>query len=139
MTVARQSGFSLPSLLVFFLILGFVLTVFLKLFPLYQDDILVNNAFKSFAEAHKDDLSAMNKNEMNSHLSKFFTINGVRGEAANLNHLEVERLRDKVIFRYAYETRVPFMNNVDLIVWFKTELDSSNPQACCKPSEPTKK
>ncbi len=76
---------------------------------------------------------------MSSHLSKFFTINGVRGEAANLNHLEVERLRDKVIFRYAYETRVPFMKNVDLIVWFKTELDSSNPQACCKPSEPTKK
>jgi hypothetical protein len=139
MSVSRQSGFSLPSLLFFFLVLGFLLTVFLKLFPLYQDDILVTQAFKAFAETHKDDLSSMNKNEMSSHLSKFFTINGVRGEAANLNHLEVERLRDKVIFRYAYETRVPFMKNVDLIVWFKTELDSSNPEACCKPSESTKK
>lgn len=139
MSVLRQSGFSLPSLLVLFLVLGFTLTVFLKLFPLYQDDILVSQAFKSFAETHKDDLGGMGKNEMSSHLSKFFTINGVRGEAANLNHLEVERLRDKVIFRYAYETRVPFAKNVDLIVWFKTELDSSNPQACCKPSDPAKK
>lgn len=139
MSVSRQSGFSLPSLLFLFLVLGFTLTVFLKLFPLYQDDILVDQAFKSFAENHKDDLGAMGKNEMSSHLSKFFTINGVRGEAANLNHLEVERLRDKVIFRYAYETRVPFVKNVDLIVWFKTELDSSNPQACCKPSDTSKK
>ena len=36
-------------------------------------------------------------------------MNSVRGDAADLKHLEVERLRDKVIFRYAYETRVPFV------------------------------
>jgi len=139
MSVLRQSGFSLPSLLVLFLVLGFTLTVFLKLFPLYQDDLLVNEGFKTFVEAHKEDLGMMGKPEMTSHLSKFFTVNGVRGDAADLKHLEVERLRDKVIFRYAYETRVPFVKNVDLIVWFKTELDSSNPQACCKPSDPAKK
>jgi hypothetical protein len=139
MSSSRQLGFSLPSLLFFFLVLGFSLTVFLKLFPLYQDDMLVKEAFKTFAEAHKDDLGAMTKNEMNTHLSKFFTVNSVRGEAADLKHLEVERLREKVVFRYAYETRVPFVKNVDLIVWFKTELDSANPQACCKPSESAKK
>lgn len=139
MSVSRQSGFSLPSLLFFFLVLGFLLTVFLKLFPLYQDDLLVKEGFKTFIEAHKEDLGNMTKVEMSTHLSKFFTVNSVRGEAADLKHLEVERLRDKVIFRYAYETRVPFVKNVDLIVWFKTELDSSNPQACCKPSESTKK
>jgi hypothetical protein len=139
MSVSRQSGFSLPSLLVLFLVLGFSLTVFLKLFPLYQDDLLVKEGFKTFVEAHKEDLGSMTKVEMSTHLSKFFTVNSVRGEAADLKHLEVERLRDKVIFRYAYETRVPFVKNVDLIVWFKTELDSSNPEACCKPSESTKK
>ncbi|MEY4587927.1 MAG: hypothetical protein RL497_3 [Pseudomonadota bacterium] len=139
MPCSRQSGFSLPTLLFLFLALGFGLTVFLKLFPLYQDDMLVKEAFKTFAEAHKDNLSSMTKNEMSSHLSKFFTVNGVRGEAANLNHLEVERLREKVIFRYSYETRIPFVKNVDLIVWFKNELDSSNAEACCNPSEPAKK
>ncbi|HEY6529595.1 MAG TPA: DUF4845 domain-containing protein [Cellvibrionaceae bacterium] len=139
MSFSRQLGFSLPSLLFFFLVLGFSLTVFLKLFPLYQDDMLVKEAFKTFAEEHKDDLGGMTKNEMNNHLSKFFTVNGVRGEAADSKHLEVERLREKVVFRYAYETRVPFIKNVDLIVWFKTELDSTNPQACCKPSESAKK
>lgn len=139
MSVSRQSGFSLPSLLVLFLVLGFSLTVFLKLFPLYQDDMLVKEGFKTFLEAHRDNLGDLSKVEMSSHLSKFFTVNSVRGEAADLKHLEVERLRDKVIFRYAYETRVPFVKNVDLIVWFKTELDSSNPEACCKPSESTKK
>ncbi len=139
MTVARQSGFSLPSLLVFFLILGFVLTVFLKLFPLYQDDLLVKEGFKTFLAAHPEDLETMTKTEMTNHLNKFFTVNNVRGDAADLKHLEVERFRDKVIFRYSYENRVPFVKNVDLVVWFKTELDSSNPQACCKPSDPTKK
>jgi hypothetical protein len=139
MSYHRQSGFSLPSLLFFFLVLGFCLTVFLKLFPLYQDDLLVKEAFKSFAEERKADLNSMTKNEFSTHLGKFFTINGVRGEAADLKHLEVERLRDKVVFRYSYEQRVPFAKNVDLVVWFKNELDSSNPQACCKPSETVKK
>lgn len=139
MSRSRQSGFSLPSLLFFFLVLGFCLTVFLKLFPLYQDDLLVKEGFKTFAEAHKGDLGAMTKTEMVSHLGKFFTVNSVRGEAANLAHLEVERLREKVVFRYSYETRVPFVKNVDLVVWFKTELDSSSPQECCTPREPAKK
>lgn len=139
MSVLKQSGFSLPSLLFFFLVLGFVLTVFLKLFPLYQDDLLVKEALKTFAEAHKSDLNSMTKSDMSTHLSKFFTVNGVRGDASNLSHLEAEVLREKVVFRFSYETRIPFAKNVDLVVWFKNELDSSNPQACCKPSEPLKK
>lgn len=139
MSRSRQSGFSLPSLMFFFLVLGFCLTVFLKLFPLYQDDLLVKEAFETFAEQHKEDLGAMTKAEMSTHLGKFFTVNGVRGEAGKLEHLEAERLREKVIFRYSYETRVPFVKNVDLVVWFKTELDSSNPQECCTPRDPAKK
>ena len=44
---------------------------FLKLFPLYQDDLLVKEGFKTFLEAHKEDLGNMTKVEMSSHLSKF--------------------------------------------------------------------
>jgi hypothetical protein len=139
MTQKSQRGFSLPSLLLFFLALGFALTVFLKLFPIYQDNILIQQALKSLAEKHPEDLKDLTKGVIASDLAQFYTLNNVRGEAADTKHLKVEYLRDKTVIRVDYEIRVPFVKNVDLVVWFKNELDSSKPQECCKASENAKK
>ena len=139
MLFGRQRGASLLSMLLMFIGFAFALTVFLKLFPVYQDDIYVGQALKALAEKHPSDLADLTKPQIMNELSTFYTLNNVRSEAANPEHLQIERLREKTIIRINYEVRVPFIKNIDVVAWFKNELDTSKPQACCKPSEISKK
>jgi hypothetical protein len=57
----------------------------------------------------------------------------VRGEAAKA--LNVERRQEKTIISVNYETRIPFLANIDVVVKFDNVLDSSRPDECCSVSE----
>lgn len=126
-----QRGSSLLSVLLLILGFGFTLTCFLKLFPIYQDGLLVQKALKDVATRHQAQLKDISRDEVVSDLDKFFMLNNVRSSDIDLKKLKVDRQRDKTLFRLDYEVRINFMHNVDLVVWFKNELDSSKPEACC--------
>ena len=123
------------SLLLLFVLasLGFFLTCFFKVGPAYLDNYYIVAALRSFAEDHPDDLAQLSRETIRSELNKFYTINNVRGEAAKALH--VERRQEKTIITVAYETRIPFLFNTDVVVKFNNVLDSSRPDECCSVSE----
>lgn len=123
------------SLLLLFVLasLGFFLTCFFKIGPAYLDNRYIVSALKSLAKDHPDDLAQLSRETIRQELSKFYTINNVRGDAAKA--LEIERRQDKTIITIAYETRISFLANIDVVVKFNNVLDSSRPDECCSVSD----
>lgn len=134
MNRSKQKGINTLLLLFVLSMAGFLLLCFFKLGPAYMDNQYVVEALESLAESHPDDLHLLTKTQINSELSKFYTINNVRGEITK--SLEVERMRDKALISISYEVRVPLLANIDVVMNFDNVLDSSKPDECCKPSEP---
>ncbi len=129
----KQAGMN--SLLLLFVLasLGFFLTCFFKIGPAYLDNRYIVSALKSLAKDHPDDLAQLSRETIRQELSKFYTINNVRGDAAKA--LEIERRQDKTIITIAYETRISFLANIDVVVKFNNVLDSSRPDECCSVSD----
>lgn len=129
-----QAGMSSLGLLFVLLIGAFALTCFFKLGPVYLDNWHISGALKSMGEQHATNLHQMSKDNIRSELSKFYTINNIRGEAAKA--LEVKRQKEYTLVIVAYEVRVPMFANIDVVLSFNNVLDSRNPDECCTPSEP---
>lgn len=131
----KNKQLGMNSLLLLFVLasFGFFLTCFFKLGPAYLDNYYIVDALKSLAEDHPEDLKDLSRDTIRQELSKYYTINNVRGEAAKA--LEIERKQDRTIITIAYENRIPFISNVDVVVKFNNVLDSSQPDKCCSSSE----
>lgn len=131
----KNKQLGMNSLLLLFVLasFGFFLTCFFKLGPAYLDNYYIVDALKSLAEDHPEDLKDLSRDTIRQELSKYYTINNVRGEAAKA--LEIERKQDRTIITIAYENRIPFISNVDVVVKFNNVLDSSQPDKCCSISE----
>ena len=129
MNKKKQTGMNSLMLLFVLASFGFFLTCFLKVGPAYLDNYYIVAALKDLAKEHPDDLAQLSKAEIRAELGKFYTINNVRGDAAKA--LDVERRQEKTIIKVAYETRVEFIANVDVVVKFNNVLDSSRPDECC--------
>lgn len=129
----KQLGMNTLLLLFVLVSFGFFLTCFFKIGPAYLDNYYIVEALQSLAEDHPEDLKDLSRDTIRQELSKFYTINNVRGEAAKV--LDIERKQDRTIITIAYETRVPFVANTDVVVKFNNVLDSSQPEKCCSPSE----
>lgn len=133
----KQAGMNSLLLLFVLVSFGFFLTCFFRVGPAYLDNRFIVSALKKLAEQHPDDLVSMPKSTIREELNKIYMINNIRGEAAKA--LEVERKQNKTIITVAYETRVPFVANVDVVVKFNNVLDTSRPDECCSASEEPEK
>ncbi|WP_188151746.1 DUF4845 domain-containing protein [Teredinibacter waterburyi] len=125
--LSAQRGFSTFGWLVVLVIVGFFLTCFFKLGPHYLDNRYVVSALQSFAD---QDINAMDRSEIKSQLQKFIQINGIRGTSEK--SFKVVRLKDRTLINSVYEERVHMFANVDVVLSFKQQLDSSNSEKCCK-------
>ena len=133
MNKKTQLGMSALMLLVVLVIASFLLTCFFKLWPVYLDNWSISGALKSMGEQHSSDLHQLSKTSIRSELSKFYTINNIRGEAAK--SLEVVRQKDYTLVIVAYEVRVPMFANIDVMLSFNNVLDSRKPEECCSASD----
>lgn len=134
MNRSKQKGMNSILLLFILAMLGFLLMCFFKLGPAYMDNTYIVSALESLAESHPDDLHTVTKTQLNQELSKFYTINNVRGDA--VKSLAVDRRQDKTLISISYEVRVPMFANVDVVLRFDNVLDSSKPNECCSVSDP---
>jgi len=108
---------------------GFVLTCFFRLGPHYMDNISVRDALRSLAEQN-DDVNNLDKEQIFKQLNNYILINNVRGKEAQA--FKVVRRKDYTLVNNAYEVRVPMFYNVDVVLTFKSQLDSSKPETCCE-------
>lgn len=136
MSLKRQQGMNTALLLFVLVMCGFLLTCFFKLGPAYLDNKYITDALRNLAENHPDDLKELSKSTIQSELQKYYTINNVRGEAAQ--SLTVDRTKEKTLISVNYETRVPLLANIDVVMKFNNVLDSSQPDKCCSVEEEKK-
>lgn len=118
---------------VFLILIGvfFVFTAF-KVVPPYAENRYIVSALKSLAR-NNNDLFSVSSADMREQLTKFYTVNNVRTEGRK--NIDIDRRSSRVIITIAYETRVEFFHNVDLVFSFDNQLDSSAPEQCCTPLE----
>lgn len=124
----RQAGVSALGWLMILAVAGFALTCMFKLGPHYLDNLSIKDALKSLAEQSAD-VNTMEKGEINKFLSNYMMINNVRGQEAK--SITILRKKGKTFVNSEYEVRVPLVWNIDVVMKFRRQLDSSNPEACC--------
>lgn len=129
----RQKGFSPIGWLLVILVGGFFLLVAFKVTPPYFDNMYIADALRTLPELGGGEYGYDNvtKTQVTSHLQKYFAVNNVRGEV--VKNIEVTRDKRNLIVDINYEVRVPFAYNVDVVMTFKNQFDSSRPDECCKP------
>ena len=124
----KQKGFLSWSTLLLIVAVGFVLMVTLKLGPHYIDNYYISVALKSLAREYPQ-IDELSNSDIERELSNFATINNIRGQEAR--SFKIVRKRDKVIVNNIYEVRQPLILNVDVVLSFKSQLSSANPELCC--------
>lgn len=132
-SIKKHSGISSLWLLFVLATAGFLLLCFFRLGPAYLENHQVKGALKQLGQNHPNSLAEMSNGAIRQELSRYYTINNIRGEPARA--LEIERQRERILIKVAYEVRVPMFSNIDAVMSFNNVLDSSQPDKCCKPSD----
>lgn len=133
-----QSGMSSLSLMTILLVAGFFMMCAFKLVPAYAENMYVVDALKALGNGVKP-VGEMNKGEIKSALQKHYMLNNVRSEGPN--NIDVERTRDGLLVNINYEVRTVLIDaiNLDVVVRFENQLDSTDVDSCCKPTKPVTK
>ncbi len=126
----KQRGLSSWGWLMTITAVGFVLTCGFKMGPVYLDNSFVVGALKSLGNSESD-LKQLSNGVIRSKLSKMFAINNIRGDVTK--QVKIVREKNRVLINIDYETRVPLFYNVDVVMTFNNQLDSSRPGECCTP------
>ena len=124
----KQQGLSAIGWLVVISIFGFCLLVLAKLGPHYLDNRYVVATLKTLAD--DPTFPRMTVSEVKSKLSKTFQINNVRGKPTK--SVKVTKKAQKILVIIEYEERLNLLHNVDVVLVFKHQLDSTEPELCCR-------
>ncbi len=124
-----QKGFLSYTQIFSLFALGVLILFIVKLMPVYSENVYVTDALKALSVNNRD-LNALDKNQIETQISKYMTVNSVAPDPAT--SISVKRMGDKYIVSSVYETRVPIIHNIDVVVSFKSQLDTSKPDECCK-------
>lgn len=116
-----QSGMSSLTLLIVLVGSAFILLSFFKIGPLYIDNYFVKSSVDALQD---DDVRKMSNRQIQSALSRYFMINGVRDISAKA--AKIERGDTKTLVKVDYEKRINFIGNLDVVVKFENHFDTSN-------------
>jgi len=114
-----QKGITLFSLAFFLMLLGFVVFVILKLFPVYMDDMSLKSSLESMAKDTTVEYSAAI--DVRSTVIKNLGLNNIT--QVSLDDISVKRDGDIYNINIDYEVRVPFIKNIDLAISFTNHAE----------------
>lgn len=122
-----QAGMGTMTLLVYLCFAGIVLLCSAKIVPaLYDDRVLVSKALESLAK--EPELQSMTKTEIKSKIDKFFSMNGIRGEATK--GIKVVRYGEGMLVNIKYEVRNNLFKNIDVVMQFEHQLNTATKECC---------
>ncbi|MEH6468976.1 MAG: DUF4845 domain-containing protein [Porticoccus sp.] len=116
----KQKGITVLGGLTALLIVGFFLTAFFKVGPLYLDNSFIRAALDSLA---LENIHTLTDKDVRKKLYSSFDVNNVRD--VDMKQLKIIRERTKTLVTLNYEKRIEFMGNVDVVVRFENSYDSS--------------
>lgn len=114
------------------MIAGFALMCLFRMVPAYVDNHYIKQALVSLADEGQQ-IETMSTEEIRRHIGRFFQMNNIRSQSEK--SVEVERRQENTLVTMKYEVRVPVIYNVDAVMTFNNEWDSSRPHECCTPAE----
>ena len=117
--MGRQRGASALTMMVVVLFFGGLLTLVIKLGPIYLDDMTIQEALESLDGT--EGLSEMGVAQVRTLINKRLSVNNVRGFDAK--NITVEKDGELVIINVDYEVRNNLFSNVDTVVHFKHEYE----------------
>ena len=117
--MGRQGGASALTVMVMVLFFGGLLTLLIKLGPVYLDDITIQEALESLDGT--EGLSSMGPAQVRTLINKRLSVNNVRGFDAK--NISVEKNGQFVVIVVDYEVRNNLFRNVDTVVHFKHEYE----------------
>lgn len=121
-----QQGASMWETCLYVSMFLFVVTIALKLGPLYMDDMNISSAIDGLhAGLAGKDASEVTNTEIKNTLDKSFQISMIPSDT--LKYIEVERADNQVLLKLNYDARNNFMGNVDVVVRFQHEVNLSEP------------
>ncbi len=125
----KQQGFLSYTQIALLFSLGIFVLIGVKVLPVYSEHVYVKDALRSLAQ-NNSDIAELSKSEIKGKLSKYMTVNAVGRDQAK--SFSVNRVKDKLLISSEYEIRVPIIHNIDAVLSFKSQLDTSKPDECCK-------
>ncbi len=124
----HQSGFLSWNVMLSLGAAGFIILCLVKTVPAYVDHMYVEDALKVLAQDNSD-LESMGKSQITKKLNKYLTINSV-GKPQSTSFVFHNR-KDGFLVSSIYEVRVPVMLNIDVVMSFKSQLNTSETDKCC--------
>ncbi len=130
-SINRQKGLSISGWLLILLVGSFFMLCAFRMAPAYLDNSYIQDGLLSFSETEKK-IDEMSDNDFRRHMADYMLMNNVR--SLSPKQLKVHRDRDRILLNFDYEIRVPIVYNIDVVMTFKNQWDSSRPFDCCKPA-----
>lgn len=122
----HQAGLAMWETCLHITVFLFVITVALKLGPLYIDDMNIGSAIKGMHQGLEGkDIYELPVGDIKNALSKNFQVSMISTDV--LKNLDIEKTGNKVILRLDYDAKNSFMGNVDVVVHFSHEVDLAEP------------
>lgn len=115
----HQRGASMLTMLVMVLFFGGLLTLVIKLGPLYLDDVTIQEAIESLDGTAG--LSQMSPVAVRALVDKRLLVNNVRD--FDSENISIEKDGELVMITVAYEMRAPIISNIDAVVSFNHEYE----------------
>lgn len=117
-TPYRQRGVSIPALIALLIVIGFVVTIGIRIAPVYFNYYTLVSLVKSVHEdpTFRDESTG----QIREVLNKRMRINEV--DDLGYDVVEIKRPGGGVVFDIAYEVRRPFVGNIDLVVSFNRRV-----------------
>jgi hypothetical protein len=114
-----QKGVTLASIAFFLLLLGFVVYTVLKLFPVYMEAFTVESSVMGLeTDKNQEYMGAMSVRQA---LSRRFSINNVT--TVSLDDISVTRENQIYMVDVNYEVRIPFFQNISLLLTFENHAE----------------
>ena len=114
----KQHGASMFGILLILSIGSLFLMTAFKLVPVYIEATNVKTAINNLQD--KPGLTKMSKQKIKSSLQQSLDMNGQRD--VDLSGLEVTNEADRIIITLNYDKRVPWIQNIDLMLHFENEF-----------------
>lgn len=99
-----------------------------KMVPAYMEHIYVNDALK-FLVQNNSNVASLEKSQIKEKLDKYMITNAVKDPQAS--SFVYKRMHEGLIVSSIYEVRAPILFNVDVVMSFKSQLNTSKPDQCC--------
>ncbi|MBL1272644.1 MAG: hypothetical protein ACI92B_001868 [Marinobacter maritimus] len=117
--MGRQSGASALVILIMVLFFGSLLSLVIKIGPVYMDDHTIQQALEGLDGT--EGLSRMGPAQLRTLINKRLSVNNIRGFDAK--DITVEKDGELVIINVDYEVRNNIFRNVDTVVHFQHKYE----------------